>query len=150
MTRWIDGLGIKFVPVTETGCWIWLQYLAPNGYGRVGWKGRIEWAHRVAYQEIHGPIPPGLQIDHLCRNRACVNPDHLEPVTSRTNVRRGNGFAGRRARQTHCIHGHEFTPENTAPHGRDGRAHVGRYCRTCHRLRMRAYRAELRKLGMEP
>lgn len=77
------------------------------------------------YEAFVGPIPDGLQIDHLCRVRHCVNPAHLEPVTIAENVRRGA------AAQTHCKYGHEYTPENTVIH------HGGRECRTCNRIRSR-------------
>ena len=97
---------------------------------------KIDFAHRVVYEILVGPIPVGLELDHLCRNRACVNPDHLEPVTTRTNLLRGYSPWACRARQTHCKRGHEFTPENTYGTG-DGR----RYCRTCRRAHHRESRA---------
>lgn len=73
---------------TETGCWEWARYRDPNGYGRA-YDGQVmQWAHRYAWEALRGPIPKGLQIDHLCNNPPCVNPDHLEPVTQAENIRR--------------------------------------------------------------
>lgn len=77
------------------GCWLWTGTIAPNGYGYFAIKGRSQQAHRVAYELLVGPIPDGLDLDHLCRVRACVNPDHLEPVTRSENNRRG--FEARKA-----------------------------------------------------
>lgn len=107
--------------VSPSGCWLWKKP-TPNGYGRVG----LVWAHRLAYELLVGPIPTGLELDHLCRAPACVNPAHLEPVTHFENLRRGNGPAAINARKTHCIRGHGFTAENTyrPPSG-------DRRCRTC-------------------
>lgn len=99
--------------VDDSGCWLWEWYVHRSGYGMLRQDGRARYAHRVIYERFRGPIPKGLQLDHLCRVRHCVNPDHLEPVTARENQRRGNGWPGIHARKTHCIRGHEFTPENT-------------------------------------
>lgn len=79
-----------------------------NGYFRVKQAGRRRYAHRVAYEVVHGPISAGLVIDHLCRNRWCCNPDHLEPVTNSTNILRGTGASARNAAKTHCPAGHEY------------------------------------------
>lgn len=99
------------VEKTES-CWFWTDALS-HGYGTF-WNGeRSVRVHRYAWEELRGEIPKGLVIDHLCRNRHCVNPDHLEPVTDRVNVLRGVGITAINATKTHCIHGHEFTRENT-------------------------------------
>src|SRR6266576_3456485 len=87
-------------------CWPW-QANRGRGYGNVWIAGRMYRAHRVAYELLIGPIPEGLTLDHLCRNRGCVNPAHLEPVTSRENTLRGEGISANNARKTHCKHGHE-------------------------------------------
>ena len=113
---------------TDT-CWNWTASKWSNGYGMFwGEDQKLTPAHRFGYELAHGPIPEGLVIDHLCRNTLCVNPDHLEAVTERENILRGTGASAKHARATHCIHGHEFTPENTYvyPSGR-------RKCRACKR-----------------
>ena len=108
-------------------CWNWQGFVLDSGYGQIATRKKptasgTRLAHRVAYELVVGPIPEGLDLDHLCRNRICVNPSHLEPVTDKENVRRGlHGVL-----RTHCKYNHELTPENTR-HDRDG----GRRCRTC-------------------
>lgn len=108
-------------------CWIWQGQLA-YGYGVFsnGRRGGYA-AHRFSYELCVAPIPEGLQLDHLCRNPPCVNPLHLEPVTPRENTLRGTSFAAINATKTHCIRGHEFTPENTYVRPNGG----GRACRAC-------------------
>ena len=122
-------------------CWNWTGSLNVGGYGH--WqptKGTTSMAHRYSYEQIVGPIPEGLVLDHLCRNRSCVNPEHLEPVTQRVNNLRGIGFAATRAAQTHCKWGHEFTLENTYVTKRNQR-----YCIACRQANSARYRAAARK-----
>lgn len=126
---------------TDSGCWLWAGALS-QGYGSVSLDGRSQRAHRVVYKLLAGEIPDGLQLDHLCRVRRCVNPSHLEPVTNRENAIRGVGWAGQHARKTHCVNGHEFSPENTYVWARDPRR---RYCRACTRRHRLAHRAKLRE-----
>lgn len=114
-----------------------------DGYGRFWMNGRTINAHVAAYIIFVGDAPPHLVADHLCRRRECVNPSHVEWVTNEENVKRGDGITAKWARSTHCIHGHEFTPENTY---RDRR---GRSCRTCRRIRDRKYKA-MRKASVIP
>lgn len=98
------------VEVHPLGCWSWTGSTS-NGYGSIrDTEGRQRVVHRVAYEVWVGPIPHGLELDHLCRNRACVNPAHLEPVTHFVNAMRGG--AGETKRRTHCLHGHAMTPDN--------------------------------------
>ena len=121
------------VQKTET-CWLWTGFKR-NGYGHFWVRGRLIQAHRFAYELLVGPIPTGLTLDHLCRNRSCVNPKHLEAVSMRTNILRGNNLSARYAQATHCVHGHPFDLFNTLI-GRKGQ----RRCRACHRAEQRKYR----------
>lgn len=118
------------------GCWQWIGARKGGGqaYGAFRLSRRLAYAHRVAHELFVGPIPDGLQLDHLCRNTLCVNPDHLEVVTSRVNTLRGDSPLAEYARRTHCAQGHRFTPENTFRR-RDG----GRGCLACRRAHRRAY-----------
>lgn len=123
-------------------CVIWAGAKTVDGYGKA-WDGTQDVkAHRMAYVLAAGSIPDGLQIDHLCRNRACVSPAHLEPVTGQENLMRGDTHQARNAAKTHCDQGHEFTPENTRVHAPTKKYPNGRRsCRACHRQWSREWRA---------
>ena len=109
-------------------CWHWLGSKSRKGYGRMKIAGKPVEAHRWSYEHFVGPFPLGTQTDHLCGNPGCVNPHHLEAVTSQTNTLRGNSPPAINARKTHCVRGHTFDPSNT---------HIEvngwRVCRACRR-----------------
>lgn len=125
-------------------CWVWTARKTKTGYGLFSYRnsGRQyqNYAHRISYELYVGKIPDGLQIDHLCRNRSCVNPEHLEPVTALENTRRKPvksipPMATVNREKTHCINGHEYTEENT---GRDASGY--RKCKECARLNTKSWR----------
>jgi hypothetical protein len=115
---------------------LWLAYVDPHGYGRFGLKCKVVKAHQVSYVLAYGPAPDGLVVDHVrargCTNRHCVAPDHLEAVTNRENLLRGQGFAATNAKKTQCPQGHSYDGANTYIDAK-GR----RYCRTCRQARDR-------------
>jgi hypothetical protein len=116
----------EYIVDPETGCWVWQGALHGGGYGRTCVRGKPMKAHRAYWEKANGPIPEGLHIDHLCRNRACVNPKHLEPVTNLENIRRGHTAMGHALRTGLCLRGHVL-PERK-PGSRKRR------CYTCERL----------------
>lgn len=158
--RWFRRGGDPAVDVTNQGlpevdrfwmkvdaagdCWLWTGGLQGSGYG--GFQAERDGqryatvAHRYAYQSLVGPIPDGLQLDHLCRVRTCVNPDHLQPVTPRENTLRGNTFQRRNAAKTHCPQDHPYDEDNTLRYVTK-RGVTARACRTCNREKMRRRRA---------
>jgi hypothetical protein len=130
-------------PHVPDRCWIW-QAATDGGsrYGSIYRDGRLVRAHRVAYEMLVGPIPDGLVIDHLCRVTLCVNPAHMEVVTQRENIMRGEAPTATNAVKTHCKRGHEFTPENTRLTRQGGRCCLS--CEREHHHRSYARRVALR------
>lgn len=135
-----DGIQTEYV---TTPCWEWTGCLDSGGYGQFSWNGKKVLVHRFSYELSMGfTIPTGLEIDHLCKTRKCVNPSHLEVVTKTENLSRGNGaHKNQNTGTTICRRGHKFTPENTVLYHGSGK----RACRICknHGARMR----RLSKIG---
>lgn len=122
------------VRVTDDGCWEWQGPRLPKGYGKIKYQVSgvkyTRYTHRMMYEIAYGEIPKGLQIDHLCENKPCCNPDHLEVVTPRENILRGNSIIAQNARKTRCPRGHEY----------DLKQKNGRACSKCFR-RKRVFEA---------
>jgi hypothetical protein len=149
----LNELFERCIPVPFSGCWIWNGTIAHDGYGRVpsGRRGVSIPAHRLAFEYAKGPIQDGLQIDHLCRIKGCINPDHLEAVTASMNVLRGlvpttasKHMKAVRARltaipRTHCPRGHELTAENVILERQHRDGSITRKCRECKRTAFRIW-----------
>ena len=124
----------NYTPEPNSGCWLWERTIHPTGYGKA-WDGKkVVYAHRLSYELHVGAIPEGMVLDHLCRVRSCVNPDHLQPVSQYENIARGQSFSAVNGRKTHCVHGHALTGDNLyeRPEGWRG-------CKTCKRLAATKY-----------
>jgi hypothetical protein len=131
---------ISALSVRDGDCIVWVGAKSSSGYGQIKVNRVVRQAHRVAFELEHGTIPAGRVLDHLCRNRACVNPAHLEPVSNRENVLRGTAPSARNATKTHCSRGHELSEDNVYVHASQNR--VARQCRECNRIKSRnRYRA---------
>lgn len=132
----MDSLASKYEPEPNSGCWLWLGSRTMGGYGKIKVQRRTRLAHRIVYGSLVGAIPSGLTLDHLCRNRLCVNPAHLEPVSIRENTLRGQAITARAAQSFACPRGHHYDMVDSA--GRRG-------CRQCRRESWRRYRARRRQ-----
>ena len=130
LERFLDNISIS-----PSGCWEWTASLFPLGYGQFYANKKRTSCHRFIYEYYYGNIYPKLTIDHLCRNRKCCNPIHLEQVTLQENLQRGNTQAAINSQKTHCKRGHEYTKENTYFMASDN----SRNCRECQRLRSRKH-----------
>jgi len=115
----------KRVQKGDCGCWEWGGKIRKDGYGKITIDYKSYYVHRIAYEEFFGRIPETLVIDHLCKNRKCCNPLHVEVVTLKENVMRGDSGHARNARKTHCKRGHEFNSQNTVM------KRGARQCREC-------------------
>lgn len=118
-------------------CWAWSGEHTPKGYGRFVFGGRArrrEYAHRVSWTLARGPIPDGMVIDHVCRNRGCCNPDHMEVVTSRENTLRGDGVTAAHAQKTHCRNGHPLSGDNVSVVKNGKKQAMARKCLACRRV----------------
>ena len=124
----------KVAPDPMSGCWLWTGKMLPQGYGVLSVEGTTRGAHRLAHELFIGPIPEGMHIDHLCRNRACCSPDHIEAVTPRENLRRGIAPSWVSYRTNRCHNGHELNEQNAYITAEGRRA-----CRPCRAAWMRAY-----------
>lgn len=126
------------IKVAPNGCWVASAHQHGNGYARTTVDGRLWYLHRLAYTRSIGPIPSELQLDHLCRNRACCNPAHLEAVTPQVNTSRSPllSLNNGNLRKTHCLRGHPFSTENTYAHSGQ------RLCRTCRKAASQRFQSK--------
>lgn len=122
------------IPRDPNACWNWQGDLIHNGYGRIYFNKNKILAHRFVYEYLIDEIPKGLELDHLCRNKRCVNPYHLEPVTHKENCERGN--VNQHKEKKYCKNGHPFNPENT----RFDKNRNERVCKICHKERQREHK----------
>jgi len=120
-------------------CWEWMGSKDAYGYGQIGRNCHMYKVHRVLYTYFVSIIPFGLTLDHKCRNRSCVNPSHLEPVSNHENILRGESFTAKQSRQTYCINGHPLSGENLSiRYNKDG-SFRARQCQTCRRIANRKW-----------
>lgn len=132
--RYVGPLATRFwekVDKTD-GCWLWLGAPNSEGYGHIAQGGKTHAAHRLSWTLTGHTLTPGMTLDHLCRNRICVRPDHLEEVTNVANILRGSGSPAQNARKTHCPYGHPLSGENLYV-----RVTGRRQCKACRRQQQR-------------
>lgn len=148
----LDRCRDMIMPIPWSGCWVWTGVLNGGGYGVVSVANRARLAHRVIFELLRHRVPDGLELDHKCRVRSCVNPDHLEPVTRSENIRRGLAPGQLSALQTklalertHCPYGHPYSDDNLIVQK------TGRVCRECKKRRQKAaFRLRQDKAGIPP
>ena len=128
------------ITVNNQGCWEWKSPLHDGGYATMSVDDKSQYIHRLIYEYYHGQIQSDLQIDHLCRNRKCVNPIHLELVTQKENIMRGKGVGVLNSLKTQCPKGHPYTKENLIMY-KDG----SKKCRICHNERQKQYQRKLKE-----
>lgn len=121
-------------------CWIWIGAKNNKGYGHIGVNGKTILAHRFSYSFQYGGIPKGMTLDHQCRNRSCVNPYHLKPMTQKQNNLLGIGPTAINSKKTHCIHGHSLSGDNLKTYIAEGTVH--RRCYICHKNNVKRYDAK--------
>lgn len=136
----IERLAKKFF-IANNGCWEWIGAKTAEGYGTAVVSYKQTSAHRHLYQSVHGLLPKNIQLDHLCKNKGCVNPKHLEPVTAHENLMRSDSMSAINNRKIQCINGHEFSENNTYYRWRKNRRE--RDCKTCRKDAV--YRFNLKK-----
>lgn len=135
----------KIQPEPNSGCWLWLGALrdSHDGYGCAGWRTKTWRTHKLVYTILCGEVPDGKVVDHTCRNRICCNPDHLEAVTQKVNVHRGEGIAAKNLLKTHCRQGHPYEGDNLYAWNNQ------RFCVTCSTLYKQRY-ATRKQLEKDP
>lgn len=124
------------VSIDQSGCWNWKLYTRKDGYGQITTKQGVDVAHRTAYMVFIGEIPNDLVVDHLCRNRKCINPKHVELVSRGENVLRGETGAGINSRKKVCLNGHPFSKENTYIRVQKKNGKLARNCKACRKNRV--------------
>ena len=140
MTTALKRFDTKWKPEPNRGCWLWTASKFRNGYGQFRVGQRNMGAHQFAFEHFKGPVPKGLEIDHLCRTRHCVNPYHLEAVTCQENLLRGDTINAKNVAKTYCPQGHPYDEDNTYHY------HGMRGCLRCRRFRAREWHRK-RKVG---
>lgn len=141
-TRRLTDVQRFWLKVSKThSCWNWMGCRNALGYGFFYTNKHTVSAHRFSYELLKDKIPKNMIIDHLCRNRSCVNPEHMEVVTQRENVLRGLTIPAINSKKTQCVHGHSYTPQNTFYRKVSGK----RECRTCQQLRCKKYKQQQKR-----